>query len=47
MNYVTTYHVTRDTYLKAAELKLTTDPYKTSRDAYVSDTVTYTKSLYE
>ncbi len=47
-DYVTTYCVTRDAYLKAAnELKLATGPYKAARDVYVAATNTYTKSLYE
>ena len=47
-DYATTYRVTRDAYLKAAnELKLATGPYKAARDAYVAATDTYTKSLYE
>ena len=47
-DYATTYRVTRDAYLKAAnELKLATGPYKAARDAYVAATATYTKSLYE
>jgi hypothetical protein len=42
----TTYRVTRDAYLKAAnKLKLATGPYKAARDAYVSATATYTKFL--
>jgi hypothetical protein len=35
-DYVTTYRVTRDAYLKVTnELKLATGPYKAVRDAYV------------
>ena len=35
-------------YLAAAKnLKEETGPYKSSRDAYVAATATYTKSLYE
>lgn len=47
-SYATTYRATRDKYLNAAnELKLATGPYKAARDAYVTATATYTKSLYE
>ena len=42
------YETTRNTYLAAAKnLKEETGPYKSSRDAYVAATATYTKSLYE
>ena len=46
--YQTAYETTRNTYLAAAKnLKEETGPYKSSRDAYVAATATYTKSLYE
>ena len=47
-SYAKTYRATRGVYLQAAnQLKLATGPYKAARDAYVTATATYTKSLYE
>ena len=46
--YQTAYETARQTYLTAAKnRKGQTGPYKSSRDAYVAATATYTKSLYE
>jgi hypothetical protein len=46
--YTGTYRETLNVYLKVSnQINLVTDPYKTTRDTYVTSTSTYTKSLYE